>query len=102
MAFPEVAQLNERGMYKLPPLAPDRFYTDVSKSQVMDSLIITEAGCLRFARDYGLTPYLLSSAQLREHFRSLNRPKVIVSSRLPTREQIAKATAPVDRTKKKE
>lgn len=98
LAFPEAAQLNEKGMYKLPPLAPDRFYTE--KYEAMDSLIVTEGGCLKFARDFGLTPYLLSSAQLREKFREANRGKIVVSSRLPTREQVMRNSTAVDRRKK--
>lgn len=89
LTFPDNAQASERGMHKLPPLAPERCYgIDAAKTQVIDSLIMSETGCLRFARDYGLTPYLLSTAQLREHFRAVNRNKTIVSARLPTREQV--------------
>eukprot|EP01039_Chlorochromonas_danica_P011436 gene11436-12786_t len=103
LTFPDNAQASERGMYKLPPLAPERCYgVDAAKTQVIDSLIMSETGCLRFARDYGLTPYLLSTAQLREHFRAVNRQKTIVSARLPTREQIASKAVAVDKTKKKE
>lgn len=57
--------------------------------------------CLR--RDYGLTPYLLTTSMLRAHYAEVCRVKVIVSSRLPTREQVAvKSAIVIDRTKKKE
>ena len=30
LQFPDIAQNNEKGMHKLPPVAPTRFYTDAT------------------------------------------------------------------------
>ena len=42
----------------------------------------------RFARDYGITPYVSSIKQLKEIYKTVNRSKVIVSARLPTRDMV--------------
>lgn len=102
---------NYIGMFKLPPVAPTRFYTDATNSSKsnaasMESLFMSETACLRFARDYGITPYLLTQAQLRDWYRQTNRQKIIVSSRLPVRDQISSRTPSVAKSelaaKKKE
>jgi hypothetical protein len=56
-----------------------------------DSLFMTETGVLRFARDYGIVPHLVTKSELRELYRQSNHTKCFVSSRLPVREQVVKA-----------
>ena len=73
-------------MFKLPPAVPA--HQIESTQHASDSIFITELGCLRFARDYGITPYVASIKQIKEHYRLTNRQKVIVSSRLPTRDML--------------
>ena len=58
----------------------------------MDSIFVSEIGCLRFTRDFGITPFLLTQAQIRDIYRRTNRKKIIVSSRLPTRDQVSSRT----------
>jgi hypothetical protein len=84
-------------MHKLPPVAPARFFAvsgnkGSTTATVADSIFISELGALRFARDFGIMPYLMSTSQIREVFRRTNRKKVIISSRLPIREQVASRT----------
>ena len=91
--FPDIAQLNEKGMYKLTaPIIPSKFSPNgkYGKAVPMDSLTMSETACLKFARDYGITPYVLSNTKLRELTRYLisYRKKTIVSSKLPQREQV--------------
>lgn len=90
-AFPECAQLNERAMYKLAAgtvnCIPQKLQPSVAPLQ-SDSWIMSENACQRFARDYGLTPHLLSSKQLKDMIRGINRQKLIISSRLPVRDQL--------------
>jgi hypothetical protein len=76
-------------LFKLPPVAPQKF-TPIGEYAKLnpDSLILTETGFLRFARDYGFMPFVCPQAQLREFYANSNRKKIIVSSRLPTREQM--------------
>lgn len=90
LSYPDAAQLNERGLFKLPPVAPPRFYQDGAgqKTNLPESLVVNENGILRFARDYGLTPNVVTQAQVREIYRKINRNKTIISSRLPSREQV--------------
>jgi len=83
--FPEAAQSNERGMFRLPAACPA---FQIDHQPATDSIFITENGALRFARDYGLIPYVMSVRQIKDAYRKLNRPKVIVSSRLPTRDML--------------
>lgn len=85
-------------MFRLPPVAPSHFYAhdasynaSTQKSHT-DSLFVSETGCLRFARDYGLSPYACSHAQVRAIFQATHKKKLIVSSRLPTREQVQSRT----------
>lgn len=101
LPFPAAAQLNERGMHKLPVVAPEKHLNSAS-SQVYagltaDSWILSESGWLRLCRDYAFSPYVFSNAQLREVYRSLvgrsAGRKTIVSSKLPSREQLAANTA---------
>eukprot|EP01038_Epipyxis_sp_PR26KG_P014897 gene14897-20034_t len=84
--FPEAAQMNDRGLFKLPLGAPLRHQD--SKPPTSDSLIMSELGCARFAADYGITSHLIGTKQLRDIYRRTNRVKVIISSRLPTRDLI--------------
>jgi len=96
--FPETAQSNEKGLFKLPQCAPEKHFNNNNKSinnnnntedktnVASDSIIITESGCVKFAMDYGIMPYLLTSKQLKEIFKQVNKQKVIVSSRLPSRD----------------
>eukprot|EP01032_Pedospumella_encystans_P019229 gene19229-21866_t len=72
-------------MFRSPGAAPA---SQLEPSAPADSIFMTELGCLRFARDYGITPYVSSLKQLREIYKTVNRPKVIVSSRLPTRDML--------------
>lgn len=55
--YPENAQANEKGLFKLPPAAPLKHRDRPVNS---DSIVMTEAGCQKFAADYGLTPHLVS------------------------------------------
>jgi hypothetical protein len=50
-------------MFKLPHVAPQQQVD--STTHTADSIFISEAGILRFARDYGLTPYVASTKQVR-------------------------------------
>ena len=74
------------GMFKLPGVVPQHQVD--STAHTADSIFVTESGCLRFARDYGITPYVMSTKQIREIYRTVNRTKLIVSSRLPTRDML--------------
>lgn len=78
------------GLFKLPSVAPQKFSVigELAKIQP-DSLIVTETAFLRFARDYGIMPFICPQQQIREYFQASNRAKTIISSRLPTREQLA-------------
>eukprot|EP01034_Spumella_vulgaris_P028215 gene28215-35034_t len=83
--FPDNAQMNEKGLFRLPPAAPARH---LDQKVNVDSLILTDAGCIRFCRDYGIVSHLVTTKELRDIFRRTNRNKTIISSRLPTREQV--------------
>jgi hypothetical protein len=73
-------------MFKVPSVTPRHQIENTLHTT--DSIFMTESGTLRFARDYGLIPYVVSVRQIKEIFASVNRPKLIVSSRLPTRDQL--------------
>lgn len=75
-------------MFKAPSVTPAHQLDAAQQSGPADSIFMTESGCLRFARDYGILPYVLSVKQLREIYRTVNRGKTIVSSRLPTRDMV--------------
>jgi hypothetical protein len=93
--FPLSAQFNERGLFKLPSVAPQKFTVDGEYGKINpDSLIVTETAFLRFARDYGLMPFVCSQQQIRDFFKSTNRAKCIVSSRLPTRSELTHQIKP--------
>jgi hypothetical protein len=86
--FPENAQFNEMGIFKLPHAAPSRHRDNVGgHNSPVNSIFITESGCARFAGDYGLTPHLMSSSQLRSLYKNINirmaKNKTILSNRLP-------------------
>jgi hypothetical protein len=57
------------GMFKLPHVAPQQQVD--STSHTADSIFISEAGILRFARDYGLTPYVASTKQVRVYLSAI-------------------------------
>lgn len=90
LLFPEFALLNEKGMYRNPSIVSNRvvLINGQKVPQFPDSLFITESNLLRFCRDYSISPHLASISEIKEYWASLNRNKQIVSSRLPTREQI--------------
>ena len=89
-------------MFKNPGIMPAKYqrthFTSAFKQQreqqkeaptsIPDSLFMTETGCLRFARDYGIVPYLITKSELRDLYQKANHAKCFVSSRLPAREQI--------------
>jgi hypothetical protein len=54
-------------MFKLPPAAP--LHQLDSTAHTADSIFISESGALRFARDYGITPYVSSIRQVKEIYR---------------------------------
>jgi hypothetical protein len=64
-------------MFKLPHVAPQQQVD--STSHTADSIFISEAGILRFARDYGLTPYVASTKQVRcfKRFSGIIAPLVL-------------------------
>eukprot|EP00601_Ochromonadales_sp_CCMP2298_P029316 CAMPEP_0173342112 /NCGR_PEP_ID=MMETSP1144-20121109/10001_1 /TAXON_ID=483371 /ORGANISM="non described non described, Strain CCMP2298" /LENGTH=477 /DNA_ID=CAMNT_0014288619 /DNA_START=491 /DNA_END=1921 /DNA_ORIENTATION=- len=97
--FPGTAQSNERGMFRLPAACPAH---QVDQCPATDSVFVSEVGCMRFARDYGLIPYVMSVRQIKDAYRSCNRSKVIVSGRLPTRDMLAKphSTAQLEKSKR--
>jgi hypothetical protein len=101
---------------------------------VSDSIFVNETGCLRFARDYGLIPYVMSVRQIKvfrlatefilfhriltyftefqyrisppyfpkDTYRALNRLKIVVSGRLPSREMVKPSSnAHVEKSKRK-
>jgi hypothetical protein len=90
--FPEIAQVNEKGMFKPSSNAlPSKFLPSgkYGKTPPADSFCMSELACLKFARDYGITPYVVSNTTLKEFVRELMlRRKTIVSSKLPQREQV--------------
>lgn len=117
LSFPESAQMNERGLFHLPVGAPSRHFimrsskknpetSKISQLQQQeefkhilpnnapDSLFITEAGIIRFAIDYAIVPHVITIKNLKTLFKVINRPKTIVSSRLPTRDQVNKSQSP--------
>jgi hypothetical protein len=57
------------GMFKLPHVAPQQQVD--STTHTADSIFISEAGILRFARDYGLTPYVASTKQVRVYLSAI-------------------------------
>ncbi len=89
------------GLFKLSSVTPQKFRSEGEYGKANpDSLIMTETALLRFARDYGLMPFVCSQTQIKEFYQAANRRKVIISSRLPTREQLdfrPHSTAQIDK-----
>lgn len=81
LAFPEYAQVNEKGMFGLTPGFP--FHSKLKS----ESLYVSEAAVIRFCTDYALCPHILTKAELRKVFSEVNRPKHLVTSKFSTRDQ---------------
>lgn len=92
LAFPEHAQVNEKGMFGLPPGAPSKFSKD-KLSQPASSYFMPEAACLRFLNDYAIIPFLIhNKAQAKAIYSAINsnsnRPtKTVVAGKLSSKDQ---------------
>lgn len=51
--------------------------TEEEKDKQNAAYFITEAGCVRFALDYGIIPHLISKKEVKDLFRELNRSKML-------------------------
>jgi len=81
LAFPEIAQVNEKGMFGLMPGFP--FHSKLKS----ETLYVSESALIRFCTDYALCPHILTKAELRKIYAEVNRPKNLVTSKYSTRDQ---------------
>ena len=51
--------------------------TEEAADKQNSAYFITEAGCVRFALDYGIVPHLVSKKEIKEMFAELNRSKML-------------------------
>jgi hypothetical protein len=58
-------------------IRPTAVISEEEKDKQNSAYFITEAGCIRFAVDYGLIPHLLSKKEIRSIYTSLNRSKML-------------------------
>jgi hypothetical protein len=101
LPFPEAAKCSEKVLYSLPfginfdkedvEYATSFMLSDkgVSKFSTDTAFIMTKSACIKFARDYGLVPYLMTRKQFKEAFSKVNRPKNSVVKATPTTAPVA-------------